>query len=308
MKKHAKILALGAISALSLGIFAIAKPVMAENSLLPLDYETAGTSADVTIQINVEGEVPTIDIKKPLDGEIFLGKVFPVSVDYTDSSTLEYELIHVADDGTRTSYTLPKDIVSTHGTSTGNRSFNVNIDSYGGKFGDYILNAKAIGSGSAVDSVSFKIISFDFYVKGYEEETYNPIITIPKNPDVYKALIQAFDEEGNAIFDEPIEQVLETTGDTDVTLPFAKYGVPAGTYRVVATPYNELDEIVAPNAEHPVDYRPAPAPEVPDTGGFFGALNLSRQDMISTGLALLFVCGFFGILLVIKRNKNDKRR
>ena len=307
MKKHAKILALGAISALSMGIFAVTNPVMAED-LLPLDYENARTSADVTVQITVEGEVPTVNIAKPLDGETFIGSVFPVSVGYTDATSLEYELIFVADDGSRISYNLPKDIVSTQGAATGSKSFNVDITNYGGKFGNYILKAKAIGSGSAVDSVSFRLISFDFYVKGYEEETNNLIIAIPKNPDFYKTLIQVFDEDGNAIFDEPIEQILDKDGDTDVTLPFAEYGVPKGTYRVVATPYNEEGEIVAPNAEHYVEFVPAEAPEVPDTGGFFGALNLSRQDLISTGLALLVICGFLGIALVMKRNKNDKRR
>lgn len=306
MKKHAKFLALGAVSALSLGVFAVAKPVMADENMLPLDGNKR--SADVTIQLNVEGEVPTITIEKPLDGEVILGRIVPVNVDFTDSTMLEYELVYIADDGTRTTYTLPKEIVSTKGAATGSRSFDLNIENYGGQFGNYILNAKAIGSGTAVDSVSFRVISFDFYVKGYEEDTYNPIITIPENPDVYKALIQVFDEDGNAIFDEPIEQILEEGADTDVTLPFAKYGVPEGVYKVVATPYNEDDEIVAPNVERNVNYKPAPAPEVPDTGGFFGALNLSRQDMISTGLALLVICGFFGILIIAKRNKNDKRR
>ena len=307
MKKHAKFLALGAISALTMGVFAVSSPVMAEESLLPLDH-TSGSSADVTIELTVVGEVPTVNIERPLDGEVFIGKEFPVKVGYTDTSSLEYELIHVAEDGTKTTYTLPKDVVTTEGAATGTRSFNLNVDNYGGKFGDYILKAKANGSGTATDSVSFRIILFDFTVKGNEETTNNPIITIEKNPDVYKALIQAFDKDGNAIFDEPIEQVLDTDADTDVTLPFAKYGVPTGVYRVVATPYDKDGNIIDLNAEHDVDYEVAPAPEVPDTGGFFGALNLSRQDMISTGLALLFICGFFGILLIVKKNKNDNKR
>lgn len=307
MKKHAKILALGAASALSMGIFAVTSPVMAED-ILPLDYDNARTSADVTIKIVVEGEVPTINIAKPLDGEVIFGKTFPVSVSYTDSTYLDYELTYVAKDGSRTTYNLPRDIVSTDGAKTGNRSFNVNVENYGGKFGDYILSAKATGSGTAVDSVQFKVMSFDFYVKGIEEETNNPIVTIPENPDVYKALFQVFDEEGNPIFDEPVEVVLERGSDTDATLPLAKYGVPLGHYRIVATPYDEDSNIIDMNVERPVDYAPVEAPEVPNTGGFFGALNLSRQDMISTGLTLLVICGIFGIFFIVKRNKNEKRR
>lgn len=307
MKKHAKILALGAASALSMGIFAVAQPVMAED-LIPLDYNNARTSADVTVKIIVEGEVPTVNIAKPLDGEVILGKVFPVSVNYTDSVYLDYELTYVAEDGTKTTYTLPRDVVSTEGAGTGNRSFNLNIENYGGQFGDYILSAKATGSGTAVDSVQFRMISFDFFVKGVEEETHNPIVTIPENPDVYKALFQVFDEDGNAIFDEPIEVILENGSDTDATLPFAEHGVPEGDYLIVATPYDEDGNIIDMNVERPFRYTPAEAPEVPNTGGFFGALNLSRQDMISTGLTLLVICGFFGILLIVKRNKNEKRR
>lgn len=307
MKKNAKFLALGAISALSMGVFAIAKPAMADD-LVPLDYDNAKTSADVTIRLTVTGEVPTVSIANPLDGEVILGRLFPISVDYTDSVYLDYDLTYIADDGTRVTYSLPRDIVSTEGTKTGNRAFSVNIDNYGGKFGDYILTAKASGAGTAVDSVQFRMISFDFSIKGIEEETYDPIITIPKNPDVYKALIQVFDEEGNAIYEEPIEQILEEGADTDVTLPLTKYGVPEGKYLIVATPYDEDGNIIDLNVERYFDYKSAPAPEVPDTGGFFGALNLSQQDMASTGLALLFICGFFGILLIAKRNKSDKRR
>lgn len=306
MKKHTKFLALGAISALTMGVFAVSKPAMAAN-LLPLDA-TRGTSADVTIKVIVAGEAPTINIENPLDGAVFIGKEFPVSISYTDSSSLEYELIHVAKDGTKTTYNLPTDVISEEGVATGAKDFMLNVDNYGGKFGQYILNAKAIGSGTAMDSVSFKIILFDFYVKGIEEDTNNPIITIPENPDVYKALIQIFDEDGNAIFDEPVEQILTSGADTDVTLPLAKYGVPEGTYRILATPYDKDGNIIDLNVERTVKYKPAPAPEVPDTGGFLGSLNLSRQDMVSTGLALLFVCGFFGILLIVRKNKADKRR
>ena len=70
----------------------------------------------------------------------------------------------------------------------------------------------------------------------------------------------------------------------------------------------EGGNIIDLNRERTVHYKPAEAPEVPDTGGFFGSINLSRQDMVSTGLALLFLAGFFGILIVAKRNKDSKRR
>ena len=305
MKKHAKIIgSLGVAAALSVSIFAV--PAMA-NSLIPLDYEDAKTSADVQVKLTVEGEVPTIDIVNPLDGATFIGKTFPVKVNYTDSTRLEYELIFVAEDGTRTSYDLPARDITTTGGGTGAHEYEVNIENYGGKYGDYILKAKAIGSGSATDMATFKMISFDFVIKGYEEETNNPIITILRSPGVYKSLIQIFDEDGNAIFETPIEAILDPEGDTDVTLPLASYGSPEGVYRIVATPYDEEGTIIDASKERTIEYKPAEAPEVPDTGLVFGALGLSKEDAVSTGLALLFVCAFFGVLIIAKKNRKEKR-
>ena len=306
MKKHAKIIgSLGVAAALSMGVFAV--PAMA-NDLIPIDYENAGTSGTTNVQLTVRGEVPTINIVNPLDGGVFIGKNFPVKVNYTDSTRLEYELIYVAGDGTRTSYDLPAKDIAVTGGGTGAHEYSVNIDDYGGKYGDYILRAKAIGAGSAVDMVSFKMISFDFVVKGYEEETNNPIITILRSPGVYKSLIQIFDEDGNAIFEEPVEVILNADGDTDATLPLARYGVPEGEYRIIDTPYDADGNILDANKERTIEYKPAEAPEVPDTGLIFGALGLSKEDAISTGLALLFVCAFFGVLIIAKKSHKEKQQ
>lgn len=306
MKKHAKIIgSLGVAAALSMSVFAV--PAMAENSLIPLDYNNGGTSSTTNVKLTVEGEVPTINITSPLDGAIFIGKKFPVKINYTDASSLEYELVYVAPDSTRTAYDLPGKTIPGSGGSTGTDEFEVNVDNYGGKYGDYILRAKAIGAGSGTDMALFKLISFDFDTKGIEEDSYNPILKIMRSPGIYKALFQIYDKDGNAILETPMEVILNPDGDTDVTLPFAQYGVPEGDYKVVGTPYDEDGNILDVNKERTIHYAPAPAPEVPDTGLIFGALGLSKEDAASTGLALLFVCAFFGVLIIAKKNRKEKR-
>ena len=308
MKKQAKILgSLSAVCALSMGIFAVT-PVMAEDSL-PLNYNQSGTSANVTVRLRVVGEVPAVQIAKPLDGEDIVGKVIPVKVDYEKSNNLQYELIYVQEDGTKISYDLPTKDVSDAGIVTdGTDTFEVNIDNYGGKFGTYILKARANGSGSATDSVQFTVSSFDVKLKGTEPEDNNPIITIKKNPSIRKTIIQVFDSEGNPVLDEPIEVDVTPGENTDVTIPLSRYGVPDGDYTIVATAYDGNGDIYDTNREVPFTYKAAPAPEVPDTGSIFANLGLSRQDLISTGLALLFVCAFFGILIIAKKSRNQKRR
>jgi hypothetical protein len=307
MKIQAKKLALSAISALSMSIFAVTSPVMAQE-LIPMDYTNSSTSAGVEISLRVTGEAPEVEIVKPYDGQVLVGKKFPAVVNYGQATQLQYELIYVHDNGTRESFNLPDKVVSTSGPASGTDSFTINVNNYTGEYGNYILKAIANGNGSTEDSVAITLIAFDFIVKGYEEGTKNPIITILESPGVYKALVQIFDDEGNAIFESPEEVILNEGTTTDATLPLARYGVPEGKYTIVATPYDEQGNIVDNNRAREIYYAPAEAPEVPNTGGFFGALGLSRQDLISTGLALLFVAGFFGILIIAKKSRDQKRR
>ncbi len=304
MKKQAKLLSsLGVATALSMGIFA-ASPVFAADNLVPV---RGASSADVRIRLAVVGEAPAVQFANPLDGKRFIGTTIPVEVEYAKSNNLKYELIHINANGTKTSYDLPIRTVAEDGVTDGTDTFEINIEDYGGKFGDYILKVSANGSGSATDSVQFELLSFNFEVKGTDADTNDPIITIDEAPGIDHALIQVFDEDGNAIFDEPIEVALDPEEKTDVTIPLAKYGVPEGKYRIVGTPYDKAGNIVDINEEVEVKYTPVPAPDVPDTG-FFSGLSLSRQDMISTGLALLIVCGFFGILLIARKSKKQNRR
>ena len=308
MKKTAKILGGFGIAA-TLGVLTIPLGASAVTND-PTPYVESPDSADVTVQLVVVGETPSVTIEKPSDNENIVGLDIPVTTVYSDASRLVYQLIYVASDGTRTTYDLPEVPVATTGTASGTHTMTIDASLYGGKYGDYILTSRADGAGSTTDSVAFKLISFDFVVKGAEENTGNPIVTVLESPGVYKTLFQVFDEAGNAIFDEPIELVLNEGATTDVTLPLAKYGVPTGNYKIVATPYDASGTIIDANRSRTIYYEVPEAPDVPNTGSIFGGLNLSKSDLVSTGLALLFVCAFFGIMIIVKRNKKNssKRR
>ena len=135
----------------------------------------------------------------------------------------------------------------------------------------------------------------------------------PENEDTVRDAAKCWlATTGNAIFDEPIELVLNEGATTDLTLPLSKYGVPSGKYTIVATPYDESGDIIGANRSRTIDYVAPEAPDVPDTGSIFGGLALSKSDLVSTGLALLFVCAFFGVMIIVKRNKshskNSRRR
>ena len=301
MRKTAKIIgALGIVGAISLGVFTAVSPARA------VDLVESPTSTDVTVELVVTGEVPEVTIQSPYDGQNIVGLTIPVSTVYSDASRLIYTLTYVAADGTTTDYTLPKIPTTDYGTASGTNNISIDVNDYGGKYGDYILSVRADGAGSTTDSVAFKLIAFDFVVKGYEENTGNPIVTVLESPGVYKSLFQVFDADGNAIFDSPIELILNGSGTTDLTLPLASYGVASGKYTIVATPYDASGNIIDVNRSRAVNYEAPEAPEVPDTGSIFGGLNLSKSDLVSTGVALLFVCSFFGIMIIVRKNKNQK--
>ena len=308
MKKQALLKgSIGVVATLSMSLFAIT-PVMADG---PLTYlKGTSTSSSVEVQLTVINETTTVQITKPQDNSRIVGRSFPVESSYTKANTLQYEVTRLNEDSTTTTYTLPLITVSADPENpvSGTNSFTFDIDDFDGEYGDYIISVRAEGSETSTDSVRIRVDAFDFVVKGKDSVTNDPIITIEDSPGVHHAKFQVYDEDDNPIFDEPITVVLNPGASTDATMPLSKYGVPNGEYRIVGTPYNEANNIVDHDKERTVQYEVAPAPEVPDTGSFFGALNLSRQDMVSTGLALLFVCGFFGILLIIRRSKNQKRR
>lgn len=304
MKKTAKIFGgLGIVAAIGAAVIPFGASAVTYD---PTPYgDTA--SADVTVELTVVGETPAATIQSPYDGQSIIGLTVPVKTIYSDASQLIYTLTYIASDGTKTNYTLPKVPTASSGTASGTNSFTLDVSKYGGKYGDYILSVRADGAGSTTDSVSFTLLSFDFVVKGTEENTNNPIITIENSPGIYKALVQMFDSDGNAIFDEPYEVILNEGTTTDATLPLAKYGVPSGTYTIVATPYDEDGNIIGLNRSRTITYETPEAPEVPDTGSILGGLGLSKSDLISTGLALLCVCAFFGVMIIVRKNKNHKK-
>ena len=77
MKKSAMICSLGVATTLSMGIFAVTNPVMAE-SLLPLNRNTNGTSAEVKVKVTVVGQAPSVVINAHLMAAITVTVLFPL--------------------------------------------------------------------------------------------------------------------------------------------------------------------------------------------------------------------------------------
>lgn len=310
MKKHAKIIgSLGLAAALSVGVFAASVPVNAANT------------KDVTIELEVKETHAAITITLPpeegVEGKNYVGTEVPVEVKYSQLLKIDYELYHEDSD---TTYYLPTEVLSTENLVDGTHSFTLDVSKYGG-YGHYTLRAIGTGQATVNDYRSFNTVAFDFTPKGKEEETGNPVLKTLESPGTKYAMFQAYRKgTSKPVFSSPIRVEVNSQGEIEFTLPFAEVNAPEGIYTVVGTPYdkngNEIDDV----KERDVDYipvvtpepepepEPEPVPDVPDTGSFFGGLGLTQNDVIATGLAILFVCSFFGIMIIAKKTKKDSRR
>ncbi len=300
MKKQAKNIALlGVSSALLMGIFLTTLPTMAVGPT---------SSVNVEVELLVTGENPDVKFAESLDGKTVIGKKIPIKSIYNKSKKLDYRLIHIDKNGVRTPYNLPtKNVANGTEPANGTDNFTLDVKDYGNKYGNYILEVKVNGDSSTTDSISFTLKAFDFSVSETEGKENNPVVDIPNSPEVDHVLIQVFDKDGKAIFDEPISSKLIPGNNTKIPLPLSEYGVTEGDYKIIATPYDKNGNIIDENRVRTIHYTPAKAPEVPDTGSFFGSDTFTKADMISTILAIFIACSFFGILIITKKSKKSNR-
>lgn len=119
-------------------------------------------------------------------------------------------------------------------------------------------------------------------------------------------LVSVYDENGRLLFTIP-------DGFKDsrkLTIPLD--GLEYGDYTAVITFKNEFGRIVGNTKTLIIKYYDGGAIIVPDTGGFFQGLNISREDYLITGLIVFMVIGVvaFGVVARNRKNKvvNKKNR
>lgn len=182
-------------------------------------------------------------------------------------------------------------------------TLNLDLDEYG--YGHFIVNVQGNGdSGFDEDSVAFDYSSLVIDAE-QKEPGENPIVDLYYDDEVVdKIILTVLDENGNPV--PGLEEIEVPSGTHEVELPFLENDVPSGNYTVAATPYDEDGNIVPNEASDDLTYI-APDLEIPNTGGPFGMLNLSRTDYLMTGIIVTFTAGAAALFFLSKR-KNSKKR
>ena len=298
-KTHKKILGF-----LSLGLVA-AMTIFAATLPIPGAKAATSTVTDV-IRVTVIGSQVKVDIVEPQDNDVvFTSSTQDVTVESQHAKTVTVTGVYTDENGADTPlniFTYNPANVSDTKTET------LDLNTYG--FGTYTITAVAEDE------------------SGITDEDIKTFTYIPAKADIDDS-----DEDGEIYVDLDYEDGVVCSADINVflggklvappspihvTAPTRRVKIPVdnfatGDYTVVTTAYD-----CPPGPDE--DPNPLPFPytdtfhfeqediPVPDTGGLFMGLNISKTDYLLTAIIVFFAFATLALFIVIKGRKTNKRR
>lgn len=295
-----------------LGLAVVASTTAVAMTLPGPEASAVTTSVEDTIEVKVIGEEPHVSISGIDSGEVTTDATHDIAISYEN---IEYVTVEVEykdkNNQTHTEKLMDNVFVD---YNPGAQSFALNFLSNGYTYGDYVIKITGTSDkGSRSDA-----IRFSFYPvtasDGIDENTGQPYIDLDYNTDdgttsgtgeVARIDIEVISPDGNTIPELATEVYPPTTR---VEIPFAKYNLPAGTYRIEISAYNSNGEFLYKKVVEFVVYAPEQGAKVPNTGGILQNSNISQTDYLVTGVGAFTIIGIVGALYISKRNKNSSRR
>lgn len=303
-KTHKKILGF-----LSLGLVA-AMTVFAATLPTP-GAKATSTSITDTITVTVLGGIPTVTIEDPDDGAIYYTPTQAVNIDYQRTASIKIVGTYTDANNVTTSFDLGNfptyEVADTLSTT-------INFNNYG--YGKYVLTAIGV-DGSGVDAVE-DIVSFK-----YVPLTVDVPDPTPGNDEMPVVLHYDVDNVcavdinvylGNVLIAPP-SPIHVDAPTTHITISLEQ--LQSGHYTIESIPYDCPDPSDPSDTPQPLepyaqtdtfDYEKDEDIPVPDTGGLFMGLNVSKTDYLVTAIIVFFAFAFLALGIVIKGRKNNKRR
>ena len=171
-------------------------------------------------------------------------------------------------------------------------------------YGDYVIRITGDHQIAASDEDSYSFSYYPFTAEVEEDdETDNANVTLAYDDStaIERIEIVVLDENGNPVPDLPTITV--TPPEKEAVIPFGDNDIPAGTYIIESTSYDEDGEMYTKTIVYV--FEPTRGPT---TGGLFGMLNVSKEDYLTTGLFVFFLIGLAGVFYIAKANKSSKKR
>lgn len=282
--------------------------------MIPSPKASAISTLTDRIEVRVIGAGPNVDISGMTNGATYVHPG-PVTVDYENINTGVVTVVYTNIDGE----TIEK-VIDTFvpGQNTGSREYDLfgeDSELLGDDFGygTYVIKIRGIGQNNVQDEdlVTFNYVPLVAELEE-DEDTGKFYVTLDYDEDdgtddgdgkVAEIIIEVYDKDGNLVPEIP--PIVVTPPEKKVEIPLSDADLPTDEYIVRVTPYNRDKEELYTPSDLEIDYE---AIEVPDTGGLFKNLNISKEDYLITGLLIFFIFGIVGFGVVAKSGKSNSRK
>ncbi|MBQ6149939.1 hypothetical protein IJI86_03160 [Candidatus Saccharibacteria bacterium] len=313
-KTHKKIL-----GSLGLGLVAA---VTTAAVLMPSPEAAAIPSFTDVIQVRIENQESSFELTSG-SPSVITTPGYNFRVDYDNIGDINITLVNKDDDGNI--IYGPTTLWSTNvGWTAGDRTFNLDLDSYGG-YGNFTITGVGEGYGSVpierILTVRYEEPIQDIYTDE-GGEGYGDVDGIPAGTEMIKT--EVYDGDGNIIrtiitgtgtdgktdvYDKDGHLVISIPGGydpTDYETLIYMSGLPGGVYPGRIKFIDGEGSPIGRGIKVRIHWEGEEPIVVPDTGGLFQNLNISREDYLITGAVIFMVIGVvaFGI---VKRNRSSKK-
>ncbi|MBF1034744.1 MAG: hypothetical protein HXL10_01605 [Candidatus Nanosynbacter sp.] len=292
-------------------------------------YAQETASSEVTVQVKVLPNGQSVAIKSPTSDSKVLDKQIPLSIDFTKSKTIEYEIKLTDKDGTTTTIANETVNVSNAGAAnSGSKTIPLDMQQLtNGVFGKVSIKVTVDGKAETADTVEFNYVPIEVEKTQANSNGYTGF-NVHHAAGVAKLKLTIKDKDGHKIGDKEIEitdPVAMTNGGTiELNSEEINNKLDKGDYTLEVTALNgagddlakpELTNFKFTGKEEPA--KPATpdknggkkVPAIPNTGGsVFAGMNLSSSDFLASGIAVFAFLSLLAVVFLKKGKKSGYRR
>ena len=281
--------------------------------LLPDSGASALTTNPITdeVQVQVVGSEPDVTIASPGDDAVLVEPSQYFQFDFANVDTTSAELQYTDASGDTHIYTI--DTLDPHYDPTTGSSpkYVLELLGEGYGYGEYQLTVTGIGFDGAFDEDTVKFSFYPVYGEVFGPDNDNNyslgVHYDEDNEDLDTIEINVYGPDGELITD--LSPIRIKAPESEVDLPFGDLGLPSGTYTVEIVALDKDANRLFDPYDILISYTkkgdPEPVP-APDTGSFFGGINVSSTDITITALVVFVLFSAVAAAIIIKSRVSEK--